>query len=92
MLSTYEVRGIKKGLEQGIIQGIERGKVEGKREGIVEGIVEGKRDALLLLLRHKFGDIPNNVMDRVARINSLEELDAIISKAFDAESLEALGI
>jgi hypothetical protein len=31
-------------------------------------------------------------MDRVARINSLEELDAIISKAFDAESLEALGI
>ena len=88
MLSTYEVRGMKKGLEQGIEQGIERGKLEGK----LEGIVAGKRDALFILLSHKFGKISYKVMDGIAKINSLEELDALIARAIDAVSLEDLGI
>ena len=46
MISVYEQRGIEKGIEQGIARGIER----------------GKRESMLILMRHKFGKLPDEVL------------------------------
>jgi hypothetical protein len=52
----------------------------------------GKRDTLLLQLHHKFGDIPNRVMDGIARTKNLEELDALTPRAIDAKSIMELYV
>ncbi len=47
MITVYEQRGIEKGTQ------------EGKEEGLQEGLQKGRQDALLLLLRKRFGQVPN---------------------------------
>ena len=56
------------------------------------GILEGKHGTLLFLLRHRNKNISCKMKDGNAKINSLEELDAIIARAIDASFLEELEL
>ncbi len=75
-LSDYEIRGIEKGIGQGIDR----------------GLVQGKRETLLLLLRHRFGAVPEDIVRRIEAIESASELDALALKAVETKALSDLGL
>ena len=47
---------------------IERGKVEGRVEGRTEGRMEGQRETIVRLLRRRFGSLPADLGDRIAKL------------------------
>jgi predicted transposase YdaD len=74
MITVYEQEGIKKGIQQG-------------RE---EGRQEGRQEGLFLLLERKFGELPATVRQRIRKIQSAEQLDALLVAVLDAKSLDDL--
>lgn len=69
-------------------EGREEGRSEGREEGRSEGVLEGKRDALLRLLRKKFGSVPAEVVARVQATTSVEPLDALFDQVLESSSLD----
>ena len=57
-----------------------------------EGIVEGKRDTILQLLRLQFQDIPEPLNQRIAALENVSDLDALLKQAMTAESLDDLQV
>jgi len=80
--------------EKSRLQGArDEGREEGKKEGKIEGIKQGARDALakstIKLLRKKFKDIPENIIESILKL-SLEKIEKINGDLFDIESIEEL--
>ena len=72
----------------------EKSRLQGARdEGREEGIKQGAKDALvkstIKLLRKKFKDIPDNIIESILNL-SLEKIEEINEDLFDIESLEEL--
>ena len=63
-----------------------------KQEGLREGILLGKRDDLLRVLRHKFGDLPEEAVRRVRDVPSVEDADRLMTSIVDADSLADTGL
>jgi hypothetical protein len=80
MITTYEQEGIKKGIQEGLQKGIEK------------GIEKGRQDALLLLLTRRFGELSEQVEQKIRKIQSTERLDALLLAVLDAKSLEDLSL
>ncbi|MGN9163069.1 Rpn family recombination-promoting nuclease/putative transposase [Clostridium sulfidigenes] len=87
------IRDEKSRLQGARDEGREEGKKEGKIEGKIEGIKQGARDALakstIKLLRKKFKDIPENIIESILKL-SLEKIEKINEDLFDIESIEEL--
>lgn len=66
----------------------QRGEQRGHQQGKAEGIVEGKREAVLQLLRLQFQDVPESIAQRIAAIDSVSALDALLEKSLKAKRLE----
>ena len=66
-----------------------RGKAEGRAAGRVEGKAEGKTDALLLVLRGRFGQLPVALEDRVGTERRVEALDRWLVLAGESATLAA---
>ena len=60
---------------------------EGEARGKAQGKAEGKREALLLLLRQRFGRLPAAVADRIGSAG-IEQLDAWFRHGLTATSLD----
>ncbi len=90
--SPFYEHVLQQGIEQGVEQGVEQGIEQGKAQGKAEGIVEGKREAVLLFLRLQFQDIPEPITQRIAAIENVSDLDALLEQAMTAESLDDLQI
>jgi len=56
------------------------------------GIIKGKRDALLIQLRIKFGDLPEAVVARVQTIDTEAALDALLERVLRATTLGDMGL
>ena len=56
------------------------------------GIIKGKRDALLKLLRFKFGDLPEAVAAKVQAIDTEAALDELFERVLGAEALDDTGL
>ena len=82
------VEGREEGREEGRVEGREEGREEGRVEGRVEGREEGAARLLLRLLEHRFGKLPETVIERVHQL-SLAEAEALVDQALGAESLAA---
>ena len=67
-------------------EGEARGEARGKAEGKREGKAEGKREALLLLLRQRFGRVPAAAVARIERA-ATAELDVWFVRGLTASSL-----
>ena len=86
MISVYEERGI----EKGIAIGEERAKAMTsvyEERGIEKGERQGRKRTLLTILRHKFGDVPEEMQTKIEALASLEELDRLILRATDVTGL-----
>jgi hypothetical protein len=56
------------------------------------GIIKGKRDALLKLLRFKFGDVPEAVAAKVQAIDTEAELDTLLERVLQATTIADMGL
>ena len=61
-------------------------------QGIEQGIVAGKRDDLSRLLTLKFGQLPDAVREKIASIDEVPTLDALLDKTLFALSLDEMGM
>ena len=73
---------------------MEYAKIEGREEGIAEGrkrgILSALREALLLLLQKKFGEIPQTIERQIESIESNEKLNLLLTQVVSANSLSEL--
>lgn len=73
-------------LARGIARGIEQGKAEGIEQGIEQGKAEGMRDAIMVILRTRFGEPTPDLLQALvsARADTLEEvLQHALSETLD---------
>ena len=55
-------------------------------------IARGKRDTLLRQLRHKFGELPEDLKARIKSIETVDELDILLDRLLDARSLDEVSL
>ena len=60
---------------------------EGEARGEARGKIEGKREALLLLLRQRFGDLPVGAASRIKKA-SPTDLDTWFNRVLTASSID----
>ena len=69
-------------------EGREEGRAEGREEGREEGILLSRRDALIVLLKARFGEVSPAVEDKLKRVKSVSRLDELIFQASCAANPE----
>ncbi len=78
-------RGIRKGMELGIQKGIQEGLQKGIQEGVEKGRLEGAvaslRQAVLDVLKERFGRVPRSVRTYVQGISDLGRLNELVRQA-----------
>ena len=83
---------IQQGHKKGKVEGLEQGKAEGleqgKAEGLEQGRIDEKRTAVLKLVRHKFADFSDIVLNQISGIDDLVHLDDLFDQALTAESFD----
>ncbi len=76
--------------EKSRLQGArDEGREEGKKEGIKQGAKDALAKSTIKLLRKKFKDIPENIIESILNL-SLEKIEKINGDLFDIESIEEL--
>lgn len=73
--------------QQHFVEGLEKGRQEGRQEG-------GRRlrDVVRRLIERRFGALPAPTRERLEAIEDLDTLDRLSERAFEAESLDDLGL
>jgi hypothetical protein len=57
---------------------------------IARGVVKTKRATLIRQLRHKFGELPEDLEARIQKIEADDELEALLDRVIDAKSLDEM--
>jgi predicted transposase/invertase (TIGR01784 family) len=89
MLSIAAREWLKQGEAKGRVEGEAKGEARGRAEGRVEGRTEAAARLLMRALEHRFGPVPEQVCERVARAEFVQ-LEDWHDRAIDAPSLEAV--
>ncbi len=71
---------------------ISASRAEGEARGKARGKVEEALEAVLLVLRHRFGSVPTTVEARLAAIDDLTRLHQMLEQALAVESIEVLDL
>jgi Putative transposase, YhgA-like len=79
-------------IEKGREEGLEKGREEGREEGRTEGAVAALQQALLALLRLRFGKLPRATERAIAATDDLARLQSWIDRFATATSLADVGI
>ena len=78
----------REGLEEGLEKGVEKGREEGREQGREEAREEAARTAILCVLTHRFGQVPESLETTLSgRLHP--QLTSLIDLALDASSLDA---
>lgn len=64
----------------------------GVQKGEAKGEAKGKRESLLLILRVRFGGVPEAFHDSVMAIESVEQLDELLQQALRIESIDEFNL
>ena len=65
---------------------------EGKQLGIEIGTIITKQDALIRLLKVRFGVVSESLVDRIRSIKQVDQLDELFDRAIIAREIDNLGI
>ena len=68
------------------------GEARGEARGEAEGALRTQRQTLLHILRHKFGELPANVTQRIEATADLTQLVRWLDQALDATDLAELAL
>lgn len=82
-MSSFFQRCREEGREQGVRQGVQ----EGIRQGVQQGVQQGECLALMRIMQHKFGDIPEPARQRIESADP-ETLLAWLDRALVAASID----
>ena len=63
-----------------------------EKRGKQEGLLEGKREALLLLLKSRFGFVDNALEDAIMHLSSVARVDKLLKKAAVVEDIKSLKL
>ena len=85
-------QGKMEGIEQGKMEGIEQGKTEGIEQGKTEGKVEAKQAAVIRLLRHRFLEVNDTIINEIGKIEDLSRLDTLFEQVLDASTLDDVDV
>ena len=73
-------------------RGLEQGKVEGLQQGLEQGLEQGrineKRTDVLKIVRHRFAEKSDTVLNEITAINDLVHLDDLFDQVLTAETFE----
>ena len=64
----------------------------GLQQGLQQGHHRGKGDALIQLLRFKFGSVPEDVSERIGAIDQEAVLDRCLERVLGAGTLDEVGL
>jgi len=56
-----------------------------------QGVLRTQRRTLIRFLQHKFGELPDKIIQLIEKTNDSEQLDDWMDQAFDAESLTSMS-
>jgi flagellar biosynthesis/type III secretory pathway protein FliH len=91
IVTSWERRGLQKGLElgreQGREQGHQQGHEQGHEQGLATGLKRGLEQALQVLLESKFGNIPNQLRQRLEQIQDPLRLQSLLVEIPSCPSL-----
>ena len=79
------LQGLQEGLQEGLLEGL----LEGRQEGRQEGLLEGEAKMLELMLKHRFGDLSDTVVNRLRHAKE-DQLKQWMISAISAANLDAV--
>ena len=62
------------------------------QRSIQQGATSAKREAVLKLLEHRFGSVPQSIANHIAQLHHISHLDALFEKAMRAETLDDIHV
>jgi hypothetical protein len=65
---------------------------KGRAEGRAEGQLEARRQWLLALLEHRFGSLPEDLIQRIQAVQDVQRLDQVFQQALNLQSLADLQL
>jgi flagellar biosynthesis/type III secretory pathway protein FliH len=74
-------------LEEGREQGLEQGLERGLEQGLEQGLETARREDLLRVLAHRFGDLPAEVEGALQTLD-LDQLERLFDLALDVATLD----
>ena len=86
-----EARGMSKGRKEGLKLGLRRGLERGLEQGS-QAAVERLRQTVVRLLGQRFGKVPGPLQDRLAALQTVDELSAIVDRILVVRSIEELEL
>ena len=90
-LDSFEAASIILQDEKGAVEAaLDKGRSEGRSEGKIEGKIEGEKALLIRQIERKWSGLKPDVMERLNKINSLEELEALGEKVIISNCVEDL--
>ena len=58
------------------------------QRGIEQGATRATRDAVLKLLQHRFGNVPQSIANHITELHHISQLEAFFEKVMNAETLD----
>ncbi len=80
------------GMALGKTEGMALGKTEGEAMGRAEGEIKQAREAVLLVVRHRWGSVPNDFAAKLESIIELARLHEIMEQVLDVQSLDEIDL
>ena len=90
LVKELEQEAILKGMLEGELKGKLKGKLEGKIEGKLEGRLEEKLEDIKRVILTRFGILPEDIENRLSKIEDLEKLNVIFDKSITANSIDEI--
>ncbi len=59
-----------------------------KRKGEIKGEIKGKIEGIILILENRFQQVPEEILEKIKSITSLEVIDALFKKALNCMDLD----
>ena len=75
-------------LQQGRKEGLQEGHQEGRKEGRQEGSLTQARDSVIEALEIRFGEISNDLRERITALDNLRTLKAQHRRAITVSSID----
>ena len=73
---------------RGEIRGEQRGEIRGEQRGEQRGKIQSHQQSLILILQHRFGELPQGIIEQISETNDLEKLAGWLEVALDIQNLE----
>lgn len=71
-----------------MIAGLKRGFEKAIKEAEKKGFVEAKKEDILEILRLRFGNVVDEMKDRISDLDDVDKLNEIFRKAVTAKDME----